>query len=222
MAGKLIVVEGLDGSGKATQTQKLYEYLIGLNQQALKITFPDYDSPASSLVKMYLNGELGDKPSDVNAYAASSFYAVDRVASYLKSWKKGYESGKTILCDRYATSNIIYQMSKMPQNQWDSFMDWQYDFEYDKLGLPAPDRVIYLDVEPEVSQKLMLKRYNGDESKKDLHEKNVDFLLSCRKSALYAADKLNWKVISCCENGEMKTIENIFQEILSSLKERQV
>lgn len=222
MAGKLIVVEGLDGSGKATQTQKLYEYLIDLNQQVLKITFPDYDSPASSLVKMYLNGELGDKPSDVNAYAASSFYAVDRVASYLKSWKKDYESGKTILCDRYATSNIIYQMSKMPQNQWDSFMDWQYDFEYDKLGLPAPDRVIYLDVEPEVSQKLMLKRYNGDESKKDLHEKNVDFLLSCRKSALYAADKLNWKVISCCENGEMKTIENIFQEILSSLKERQV
>lgn len=222
MAGKLIVVEGLDGSGKATQTQKLYEYLIGLNQQVLKITFPDYDSPASSLVKMYLNGELGDKPSDVNAYAASSFYAVDRVASYLKSWKKDYESGKTILCDRYATSNIIYQMSKMPQNQWDSFMDWQYDFEYDKLGLPAPNRVIYLDVEPEVSQKLMLKRYNGDESKKDLHEKNVDFLLSCRKSALYAADKLNWKVISCCENGEMKTIENIFQEILSSLKERQV
>lgn len=222
MAGKLIVVEGLDGSGKATQTQKLYEYFIDLNQQVLKITFPDYDSPASSLVKMYLNGELGDKPSDVNAYAASSFYAVDRVASYLKSWKKDYESGKTILCDRYATSNIIYQMSKMPQNQWDSFMDWQYDFEYDKLGLPAPDRVIYLDVEPEVSQKLMLKRYNGDESKKDLHEKNVDFLLSCRKSALYAADKLNWKVISCCENGEMKTIENIFQEILSSLKERQV
>ncbi|MDD5796095.1 MAG: deoxynucleoside kinase [Oscillospiraceae bacterium] len=222
MAGKLIVVEGLDGSGKATQTQKLYEYLIGLNQQVLKITFPDYDSPASSLVKMYLNGELGDKPSDVNAYAASSFYAVDRVASYLKSWKKDYESGKTILCDRYATSNIIYQMSKMPQNQWDSFMDWQYDFEYDKLGLPAPNRVIYLDVEPEVSQKLMLKRYNGDESKMDLHEKNVDFLLSCRKSALYAADKLNWKVISCCENGEMKTIENIFQEILSSLKERQV
>lgn len=222
MAGKLIVVEGLDGSGKATQTQKLYEYFIDLNQQVLKITFPDYDSPASSLVKMYLNGELGDKPSDVNAYAASSFYAVDRVASYLKSWKKDYESGKTILCDRYATSNIIYQMSKMPQNQWDSFMDWQYDFEYDKLGLPAPNRVIYLDVEPEVSQKLMLKRYNGDESKKDLHEKNVDFLLSCRKSALYAADKLNWKVISCCENGEMKTIENIFQEILSSLKERQV
>lgn len=222
MAGKLIVVEGLDGSGKATQTQKLYEYFIDLNQQVLKITFPDYDSPASSLVKMYLNGELGDKPSDVNAYAASSFYAVDRVASYLKSWKKDYESGKTILCDRYATSNIIYQMSKMPQNQWNSFMDWQYDFEYDKLGLPAPDRVIYLDVEPEVSQKLMLKRYNGDESKKDLHEKNVDFLLSCRKSALYAADKLNWKVISCCENGEMKTIENIFQEILSSLKERKV
>lgn len=218
MAGKLIVIEGLDGSGKATQTKNLYNYLKENNQDVVTVTFPDYDSPASALVKMYLNSEFGDDPNAVNAYSASAFYAVDRVASFIKIWKKDYDSGKTILCDRYATSNIIYQMSKVSENQRDSFIEWQYDFEYNKLGLPAPDQVIYLDVEPEVSQKLMLKRYQGDESKKDLHEKNVDFLLNCRENALYAAKKLNWNVISCTKDGEMKSIEEIFQEILNKLK----
>ena len=218
MAGKLIVIEGLDGSGKATQTKNLFDYLTSNGDQVVKVTFPDYDSPASALVKMYLNSEFGDDPNAVNAYSASAFYAVDRVASYIKNWKEDYLSGKTILCDRYATSNIIYQMSKVPKEERDSFIDWQYDFEYNKLGLPAPTQVIYLDVEPEVSQKLMLKRYNGDESKKDLHEKNVDFLLTCRENALYAADKLGWKVISCTKNGEMKSIEDIFEEIKNSLK----
>lgn len=218
MAGKLIVIEGLDGSGKATQTKNLYNYLKENNQDVVTVTFPDYDSPASALVKMYLNSEFGDDPNAVNAYSASAFYAVDRVASFIKNWKKDYDSGKTILCDRYATSNIIYQMSKVSENQRDSFIEWQYDFEYNKLGLPAPNQVIYLDVEPEVSQKLMLKRYQGDESKKDLHEKNVDFLLNCRENALYAAKKLNWNVISCTKDGEMKSIEEIFQEILNTLK----
>lgn len=218
MAGKLIVIEGLDGSGKATQTKNLFDYLTSNGEQVVKVTFPDYDSPASALVKMYLNSEFGDDPNAVNAYSASAFYAVDRVASYIKNWKEDYLSGKTILCDRYATSNIIYQMSKVPQEDRDSFIDWQYDFEYNKLGLPAPTQVIYLDVEPEVSQKLMLKRYNGDESKKDLHEKNVDFLLTCRENALYAAKKLGWKVISCTKDGEMKTIEDIFEEIKNSLE----
>ena len=218
MAGKLIVIEGLDGSGKATQTKNLFDYLTSNGEQVVKVTFPDYDSPASALVKMYLNSEFGDDPNAVNAYSASAFYAVDRVASYIKNWKEDYLSGKTILCDRYATSNIIYQMSKVPQVDRDSFIDWQYDFEYNKLGLPAPTQVIYLDVEPEVSQKLMLKRYNGDESKKDLHEKNVDFLLTCRENALYAAKKLGWKVISCTKDGEMKSIEDIFEEIKNSLE----
>ncbi|MCH5301035.1 MAG: dTMP kinase [Ruminococcus sp.] len=222
MAGNLIVIEGLDGSGKATQTKKINSYLTENNKPVLQVTFPDYDSPASSLVKMYLGGELGDNPNDVNAYAASSFYAVDRVASYLQNWKKDYENGTTILCDRYATSNIIYQMSKFPMEKWDNFIDWQYDFEYNKLGLPVPNKVIYLDVEPEVSQMLMLKRYNGDESKKDIHEKNLNFLLTCRKSALYAAKKLNWTVISCTKNGEMRSVEEIFTEILDSLLMEQV
>lgn len=218
MAGKLIVIEGLDGSGKATQTKNLFNYLKENNQDVVTVTFPDYDSPGSALVKMYLNCEFGDDPNAVNAYSASAFYAVDRVASFIKNWKKDYDSGKTILCDRYATSNIIYQMSKVPENQRDAFIEWQYDFEYNKLGLPAPTQVIYLDVEPEVSQKLMLKRYQGDESKKDLHEKNVNFLLNCRENALYAANKLKWKVISCTKNGEMKSIEEIFEEIKNTLE----
>ncbi len=213
MNGKIIVIEGLDGSGKATQTKLFEERLIERGKKVKRLEFPDYSNPSSSLVKMYLNGDFGKKPEDVNAYAASAFYAVDRVASYLQFWKGDYADGAVILSDRYATSNIIYQMSKLPKSMWDSFIEWQSDFEYDKLGIPRADKVIYLDVEPEVSQKLMEKRYNGDNSKKDLHEKNLSFLLECRKSALYAAKKCGWVIINCCENGDIKAIDMIASEI---------
>lgn len=213
MAGKFIVIEGLDGSGKATQTEILRKYLQKKGHTVTKLTFPDYDNPSSSLVKMYLGGQLGDNPADVNAYSASAFYSVDRVASYLQFWKEDYENGNVILADRYATSNIIYQMSKLSKKKWDLFIEFQEDFEYNKLAVPKPDLIIYLDVEPDVSQKLLSKRYSGDESKKDLHEKDVDFLLNCRKSALYAAEKLGWKRISCTENGTMRTIEDISNDI---------
>lgn len=217
MKSKIIVIEGLDGSGKATQTKILAEMLESKGYKVRKLEFPDYANPSSSLVKMYLGGDFGSNPSDVNAYAASAFYAVDRVASFLQFWKKDYEDGTVILSDRYATSNIIYQMSKVEDSQRDEFIEWQNDFEYNKLGIPQPDAVIYLDVEPEVSQKLMEKRYGGDMSKMDLHERNVKFLLDCRKSALYAAEKCNWKVINCCENGEIKTIEKISEEIKEAI-----
>lgn len=217
MKSKIIVIEGLDGSGKATQTALLAEKLSRNGVKVRRLEFPDYDSPSSSLVKMYLGGEFGSKPEDVNAYCASAFYAVDRAAGFLKDWKKDYESGTLFLCDRYATSNIIYQMSKVEPDGYDNFIEWQQDFEYEKLGLPKPDAVVYLDVSPEVSQKLMRKRYDGDESKKDLHESNLSFLLSCRKSAIYAAEKLGWTVINCCENGEIKPIEKISEEIENAL-----
>ena len=217
--GKIIVIEGLDGSGKATQTARLYEKLSALGKRVRKLEFPDYDSPASALVKMYLGGEFGSKPEDVNAYAASAFYAVDRVAGYLKSWKQDYQDDVIFLCDRYATSNIIYQMAKVPPQERDAFIAWQEDFEYDRLGLPRPDAVLYLDVAPEVSQKLMEKRYGGDNSKKDLHESNLRFLLSCRESALYAAEKRGWLRVDCCENGEMKTIDRIAAEIEEKLQD---
>ena len=216
--GKIIVIEGLDGSGKATQTKLLYEKLLAAGKQVRRLEYPDYENQSSSLVKMYLGGDFGNKPEDVNAYAASAFYAVDRVASYLQFWKRDYPTDTIFLCDRYATSNIIYQMAKVPETERDAFIAWQQDFEYDKLGLPRPDAVLYLDVEPEVSQKLMEKRYGGDNSKKDLHESNLKFLLSCRESALYAAEKCGWKKINCCADGRIKPIEQIEKEIQNALK----
>ena len=213
MKSKIIVIEGLDGSGKATQTALLAQKLSDRGIKVRRLEYPDYDSPSSSLVKMYLGGEFGSKPEDVNAYAASAFYAVDRAAGFLGDWKADYQSGTLFLCDRYCTSNIIYQMAKVSDAERDAFIEWQADFEYDKLGLPRPDAVIYLDVSPDVSQKLMEKRYGGDQSKKDLHESNLSFLLSCRKSALYAAEKCDWKIIDCCENGDIKPIDKISEEI---------
>ncbi len=213
MKSKIIVIEGLDGSGKATQTKILAEKLSLRGFRVRKLEFPDYSNPSSSLVKMYLGGEFGSDPGDVNAYAASAFYAVDRVASFLQFWKDDYRSGTVILSDRYATSNIIYQMAKVDDSERDSFIEWESDFEYKKLGLPQADAVIYLDVDPDVSQKLMEKRYMGDNSKKDLHESNLSFLLSCRRSALYAAEKCGWQVINCCKNGEIQTIEEIAADI---------
>lgn len=213
MKSKIIVIEGLDGSGKATQTALLAQKLSDRGIKVRRLEYPDYDSPSSSLVKMYLGGEFGSKPEDVNAYAASAFYAVDRAAGFLGDWKADYQSGTLFLCDRYCTSNIIYQMAKVSDAERDAFIEWQADFEYDKLGLPRPDAVIYLDVSPDVSQKLMEKRYCGDQSKKDLHESNLSFLLSCRKSALYAAEKCGWKIIDCCENGDIKPIDKISEEI---------
>lgn len=213
--GRIIVIEGLDGSGKGTQSKILMEKLAE-NHKVKKISFPDYESPASAPVRMYLGGEFGDDPSCVNSFAAASFYAVDRVASFLKDWKKDYEEGTVFVLDRYTTSNMVYMTSKLPQDEWDDFLSWLSDFEYERLGLPRPDGVIYLDMPTDVSQKLMSGRYHSDESKKDLHEKNVDFLNACRKSALYAAQNQGWSVIPCSENGEPRTIEEISQEVYST------
>ena len=184
--GKLIVVEGLDGSGKSTQLELLRARLQG---DVVYVKFPAYDSDSSALVKMYLAGEFGSQPGDVNAYAASAFYAVDRFASFKTDWGKAYLKGATVICDRYTTSNAVHQASKLDEKDWEGFLSWLYDFEYGKIGIPKPDKVIFLDMPVEVSQKLMTARYNGDESKKDVHEANVEFLNACREAALYAAQK---------------------------------
>ncbi len=216
--GKIIVIEGLDGSGKATQSKLLAEKL-SKEYSIRKLTFPDYESDGSALVRMYLSGEFGDDPSCVNAYAAASFYAVDRVASYLKDWKKSYDEGTLFVLDRYSTSNMIYMTSKLPKENWDEFLTWLSEYEFERLRLPRPDGVIYLDMPPEVSQSLMSSRYNQDESKKDLHEKNVEFLKSCRESALYAAEKMNWRVIPCSDGKKPYTIEEISKEVLRAAEE---
>lgn len=216
---KLIVIEGLDGSGKSTQAELLEESLKENGVNYRKIKLPDYESPSSTLVKMYLSGDFGKDAAAVNAYAAGAFYAVDRYASFNLDWKKDYDSDTLIIADRYATSNSIYQMEKVPAEEWDSYLEWSYDFEYRKLGIPVPDAVIFLDMPVEVSQRLMTERYGGDESEKDVHESDVEYLKNCRKSALYAAKKQGWYVVGCSDGCEPYPIESIHKKIMEIIKE---
>lgn len=216
--GKLIVIDGLDGSGKTTQFEIIREKLSE-TRSVKAISFPDYEQPSSALVKMYLNGELSKSADGVNAYAASSFYAVDRYASYKMFWEESYKNGELVLASRYVSSNAIHQMVKLPESDWDGYLEWLSDYEYGKLGLPAPDMVIFLDMPVEISQRLMSERYSGDESKKDIHEANVQYLRDCRKSALYAAQRLGWKVVECSQKGEPLTVEKINGKLLQLINE---
>ena len=216
---KLIIMEGLDGSGKSTQTALLEKYFEENSIEYKKIKLPDYDSHSSTLVNMYLGGEFGRDADAVNAYAAGAFYAVDRFASYKLKWKKEYMDGVLILADRYATSNSIYQMEKLDRSEWDSYLDWSEDFEYNKIGIPKPDAVIFLDMPVEISQKLMTSRYGGDEGKKDVHEADVEFLKRCRESALYAAEKQGWNVVSCSDGEQPYSIEEIHSAVIAIIEE---
>lgn len=216
--GKLIVIDGLDGSGKTTQFEIIREKLSG-TQRVKAISFPDYDNPSSALVKMYLGGELSKDADGVNAYAASSFYAVDRYASYKMFWEESYKSGDLILASRYVSSNAIHQMVKLDKSDWDAYLEWLSDYEYGRLGLPVPDLVIFLDMPVEISQKLMSERYGGDESKKDIHEANVKYLQACRSSALYAAQRLGWKTVDCSKDGVPLTVEEINGKLLQLINE---
>lgn len=217
---KLIVIDGLDGSGKATQCARLCETLAGMGYRVGSLTFPDYDSPASEPVKMYLNGQLGSSPDDVNAYAASAFFAVDRVVSYINSWSARMRELDFMIADRYTTSNIIHQMAKVAPDEREAFIDWLEDFEYRRLGLPAPDLVIFLDVDPAISQRLMLTRYDGDEDKKDIHEKNRAYLSRCRESAHYVIAHQGWTVVPCDDGENIRPIPEIAASVLRIIKER--
>lgn len=218
MSGKLIVIEGLDGSGKATQAGLLCEALHDRGYAVRKVSFPDYESDSSALVKMYLGGEFGTDPSDVNAYAASSFYAVDRYASFKKDWGKFYAEGGIIVADRYTTSNAVHQCSKLPKEQWDEYLSWLFTLEYDLMGIPRPDAVIFLRADVEISQKLMSGRYHGDESKKDIHEKDVDYLHRSQEAARYCTEKLGWNIVHCLENEAMRSIEDIHRDVMRQVK----
>ena len=209
----LIVIEGLDGSGKATQAKLLAQHLASQGLPVREVTFPDYASDSSALIKMYLAGQFGSKPDDVNAYAASSFFAVDRYASYKTDWGRFYEEGGVVIADRYTTSNAVHQCSKLPPEQWEEFLHWLFDYEFHLLGLPAPDSVIYLQVDPAVSQRLMTARYHGDESKKDVHEKDTEYLARSRRAAEYCAEHLGWTTVHCTHSDAMRSIEDIQAEV---------
>ena len=211
--GKLIVIEGTDGSGKSTQFRLLTQRLENENIAFQKIVFPQYSEPSSALIRMYLGGEFGTNPSDVNAYAASSFYAIDRYASYKKIWGQWYEQGGLVICDRYTTSNAVHQASKEPEDRRQEFLKWLYDFEYDRLGLPRPDLTLYLDVPTDFTEQLLRHREQDTHPTADIHERNSAYLASCRRTGHAAAEYYGWTIISCTENGKMRSIEDIHEEI---------
>ena len=211
--GKLIVLEGTDGSGKSTQFQRLTERLSREGRQFQKLVFPQYSEPSSALIRMYLGGEFGAKPSDVNAYAASAFYSVDRYASYKKVWGQWYESGGLVVSDRYTTSNAVHQTSKEPPEKQSDFLKWLYDFEYSKLGLPRPDLVVYLDVPTDFTEKMMRSREAATHTHADIHEQDLEYLATCRRTGRAAAEYYGWTVIGCVKNGAMRSIDDIHEEI---------
>ena len=211
--GKLIVIEGTDGSGKSTQFRLLTQAVEHMGKEFRKLVFPQYQEESSALIRMYLGGQFGDKPSDVNAYAASAFYAVDRYASYKKVWGEWYENGGLVLSDRYTTSNAVHQASKEPPERRGEFLRWLYEFEYDKLGLPRPDLTIYLDVPTEYTEQLMRAREAATGTSADIHEQDLGYLATCRQMGRAAAEFYGWTVIECVRDGAMRSIEDIHEEI---------
>jgi len=217
----LIVIEGVDGSGKQTHTDKIFHKLISEGKKIKKINFPDYNSNSSALVKMYLEGCFGKNPNDVSPYAASSFYAVDRVASYLTSWKDDIQKGKIILADRYTTSNAVHQAGKLKGKERDKYLKWLFDFEYNILGLPAPDLVVFLNMPPQYAAQLINGRKNKANgfSQKDIHETDISYLEKSYNNALYIAKKFNWHIVDCICNGHIRPIDEINNEIYKLIKE---
>ena len=211
--GKLIVIEGTDGSGKSTQFKLLTERLRREGREFQQLVFPQYAEPSSALIRMYLGGEFGTHPSDVNAYAASAFYAVDRFASYKKVWGEYYEQGGLIVSDRYTTSNAVHQASKEPEETRGELLKWLYEFEYDRLGLPKPDLIIYLDVPTDFTEKLMRRREADTNTTADIHEQDLEYLATCRRTGKAAAEFYGWTVIECVRDGAMRSIEDIHEEI---------
>ena len=216
MSAKLIVIEGGDGSGKATQARKLFDRLRAeLARPTHKISFPDYQSASSALIKMYLHGDFGKNPSDVDAYAASTFYAVDRYASFKTDWKNFYEDGGIVIADRYVTSNMAHQAIKIDDPiERQKFLSWLDDFEYEKLKLPRPNLVIFLDMPPAISERLIDERH-----KLDIHETDREYLRQCHRAYKELAAQYHWTVIDCALDGAPRGIDDIHEEIFSAVRE---
>lgn len=216
LQGKVIVIEGCDGSGKATQTKRLYERLMKEGYKVKKVEYPNYNSDSSALVKMYLSGQFGDAPEDVNPYVASTFYAVDRFASYKTDWKKFYDDGGIIIADRYTTANMVHQASKIENSEEKSnFLNWLWEFEFKIFALPLPDCVFFLDMPPEYSRRLMEERANkitGDKEK-DIHEKDYNYLVHSYNNSCEISERYKWHKIKCVENERIRTVEDIHDEI---------
>lgn len=216
--GKLIILEAGDGSGKATQTKALYEHLIRDGYRVHKIEFPDYEADASMLVRMYLHGDFGGHAEDVNAFAASTFFAVDRYASFRMKWKNFYDNGDIILADRYTTSNMVHQAVKITDPvEREAFLDWLWDFEFVKLGLPVPDKVVFLDMDPAVADRLIAARAKKTGAEKDIHEKDASYLHRCHAAYLELAEKYGWSKVTCSCQGEPRSVDEIHHEVYQAI-----
>lgn len=221
MSGKLIIIEsGSDASGKATQSEELLKKLKSDGYNVKKVEYPNYNSESSTLVKMYLRGDFGKNADDVDAYIASTFFTADRYASYKTEWEEFYKNGGIIIADRYTTSNMVHQASKMEEDERDKYLEWLDDYEYNLFKIPRPDEVVFLNVPVEYSIKLMENRNNKftGEKEKDIHEKDINYLKKTYKNSLYIADKYNWKKVECVENNELRSIEDISNEIYKIVK----
>ncbi len=214
-----IAIDGLDGSGKETQSKRLAKYLREKGKNVRLLSFPTYDGKGSTFVDMYLRGELGKNPQDTNAYASSTFFAMDRYYSYRTAWITDYNDDNTvIIANRYTSANAVHQLSKLPRDVWDEFLDWLWDYEFEKLGLPKPDRVLYLEMPPEVSMGLINSRSESTGRVKDIHEADKNHLINSYSAAIYSSERLNWDVIHCCDgDGKLKSVEEISDDIIKTL-----
>lgn len=212
MRGKLIVFEGTDGSGKGTQTRMMAQRLRDEGICFREIDFPRYGNPFAEPARLYLAGALGDRPGDVSAYAASTLFAVDRYASYKEDWGKDYEAGKLILANRYTTSNAIHQASKLDKSERSAFISWLFDLEYERLELPQPDLVIYLDVPTDLSEGLLRHREAATGTAADIHERDDAYLRRCRECAREIASQQGWQQIECAKHSRIRSVEDIHEE----------
>lgn len=214
MKGKLIVFEGIDGSGKETQASLLENKLKQQGKEVMHISFPDYGSQSSALVKMYLHGDFGSDPGDVNPYASSLFYAVDRFASFRTKWRNFYENGGIVIADRYTTSNMVHQMTKYNEpDKRKEFLRWLEEIEYVKLELPRPDMVILLDIPLAISENLVRERAKKGGSM-DIHEQNLAYLRKCHAGYEELTELYGWNRIFCTENGVLRSMEDINEDIM--------
>ncbi|WP_294854512.1 thymidylate kinase [uncultured Oscillibacter sp.] len=218
MNGKLIVFEGTDGSGKATQARLLGERLKKMGVPFLEIDFPRYGNPFAEPARLYLDGALGKNPGDVSACAASALFAVDRYASYKQDWGAAYEAGGLILANRYTTSNAVHQASKLPPAERTDFLNWLFDLEYCRMGLPKPDLVIYLDLPTELSEQMLRQRERSTGIKADIHEQDDAYLQECRENARKIARDLDWTVVNCAREGQIRSVEDIQEEVWSKME----
>lgn len=221
--GKIFVIDGTDGSGKQTQFEKLRKAFERDKIEYKTVSFPNYDSPSSALVKMYLSGEFGENAKNVNPYVASTFFAVDRFATFKKDYEEYYNNGGIILADRYTTANMVHQAGKIQdRKEREKFLDWLWDFEFNLFGLPVPEEVFFLNMPPDVSLQLMKERENkfSHQMQKDIHERDKNHIVDSYNAACSLVDKYNWYEVKCIKNNTLRTIDDIHEEIYKEIKNR--